>query len=203
MRWHEIGFVLATGFVHLLASHVLDRQGIFIVLALVAWLSYAVAQARRDRRALVRWGFSRRGLRQTGIAAAVVGVVATGAMAWIAAQHGRLEFNAHLLPLLALYPIWGIVQQFLVLALVAGNLHRARGWLGAHAFVVPCSAVLFGLVHVPDWRLVAATMGLGLCFTPIYLRWRNLIPLGVAHGWLGALCYFWVLGRDPWVEAFG
>ena len=51
--------------------------------------------------------------------------------------------------------------------------------------------------------LVLATALLGLVFTPIYLRWRNLWPLGLYHGWLGALCYFWVIGRDPLLEILG
>ena len=64
-------------------------------------------------------------------------------------------------------------------------------------------AVLFSLVHVPDPQLMVATFVLGLAFTPIYLRWRNLWPLGVLHGWLGAFCYVWVLDRNPWQEVFG
>jgi len=38
---------------------------------------------------------------------------------------------------------------------------------------------------------------------PLYFRYRNLWPLGVLHGWLGAFFYLWVLGRDMWVENFG
>ena len=60
-----------------------------------------------------------------------------------------------------------------------------------------------GVAHVPEWPLVAATFGLGLCLVPIYLRYRNLWALGVAHGWLGTFFYLWILGRDPWLEAFG
>jgi hypothetical protein len=37
----------------------------------------------------------------------------------------------------------------------------------------------------------------------IFLRWRNVWPLGICHGWLGVLFYFWVLGRDPWLEILG
>jgi hypothetical protein len=58
-------------------------------------------------------------------------------------------------------------------------------------------------VHLPDFRLATATFVLGLALTPIYLKWRNLWPLGIYHGLLGVLFYFWVLERDPWIEVFG
>lgn len=65
------------------------------------------------------------------------------------------------------------------------------------------AALLFGAVHLPDLRLAAATCLLGAVFTLIYLRWRNLWPLGLYHGWLGVFFYYWVLRRDPWAEMFG
>ncbi len=65
------------------------------------------------------------------------------------------------------------------------------------------ASVLFGAVHLPELRLVAATSLLGLVFTLIYLRWHNLWPLGVYHGWLGVFFCYWVLVRDPWRETLG
>ena len=51
-------------------------------------------------------------------------------------------------------------------------------------------------------KLVAATGLLGAVFALIYMRWRNLWPLGLYHGWLGVFYYYWILGRDPWAETF-
>jgi hypothetical protein len=108
-----------------------------------------------------------------------------------------------MLPLLLLYPIWGLIQQFLIQALVVGNLSRSSGALASGWVVTAISAVLFGMVHLPEMRLTIATLLLGLAFTPIYLKWRNLWPLGIYHGWLGVFFYFWILRRDPWLEVFG
>ena len=44
---------------------------------------------------------------------------------------------------------------------------------------------------------------MGGAFAPLYLRDRTVLPLGVAHGALGALFYVWVLDRDPYAEIFG
>jgi hypothetical protein len=40
-------------------------------------------------------------------------------------------------------------------------------------------------------------------WTALFLRTPNLIPLALAHGWLGALAYYMVLGRDVWAELTG
>jgi hypothetical protein len=105
--------------------------------------------------------------------------------------------DAHLVPLLAVYPLWGWVQQLLVLGIAVGNLER----FGVPPrLLVLVGGVGFAAVHVPDWPLCGATLLLGLLCCALFLRWRNLWPLGVLHGWLGALFYRWVLARDPWAD---
>ena len=50
---------------------------------------------------------------------------------------------------------------------------------------------------------MAATFLLGLAFAPLYLRYRNVWPLGLYHGWLGTLLYYQVLGEDPFLRVMG
>jgi hypothetical protein len=197
-RW-EVAAVVLTGCAHLFFEEVLHAKAPFIFLAAAAWISYVVFRLRQDPALLRAWGFRLDGLGAAFAAPTLFSAAAAGSIAAVAAARGTLEANPHLLPILLLYPLWGITQQFLVQALVARNLEPAvpRGLL------VPIVASLFAIVHAPDAVLMAATFILGLFFTPMYLRWRNLIPLGLYHGILGALVYFWVLGRDPWREVFG
>jgi hypothetical protein len=56
---------------------------------------------------------------------------------------------------------------------------------------------------VTEPLLVPATFGLVLALAPIWLKWRNLWPLGLAHGWIGAVAYIAVLQRDPIRELLG
>ena len=123
-------------------------------------------------------------------------------MAWYGVTNGRVLFEGHMLLLLVLYPVWGILQQFLVQALGVANLFRLFSrygwWVGVSAGVI-----LFSLVHYPDWLLMAATGLLACVFIPLYIRDRNLWPLGLYHGWLGTFFYLWVLGCDPWASVFG
>lgn len=193
----EIAAVVLTGAAHLGAS----RRGasrVFIPLAVAGWGGYLAYRAHTEPGYLGRAGFTRRRLAPAFRDASVGAAAALAAMAGVGWAQGTLRLHRDLLPLMLLYPAWGLVQQGLVQHLVAGNLQRARGWAGHPAFVVPTSAALFGSVHLPNLRLTAATTALGLVYTPLYLRHGNLWPLGLYHGWLGALFYFWVLDRNPW-----
>jgi uncharacterized protein len=68
------------------------------------------------------------------------------------------------------------------------------------SLVLALTALGFAAVHIPDWALCTATGMLGLVIAFLFFRHRNLWPLGIAHGVLGALFYRWVLGRDVWLE---
>jgi len=165
-----------------------------------AWLGYAVTRLVQDPRAAREWGFRRDTLPQATLAAAVI-LAAGGIALWIiGAARGMFALTPHLLACLATYPLWGIAQEWLILAMIVRNLER---WIPSRAPLIATGALLFASLHVPDPLLVVATLLLGLVFVPLYLRWRNVIPLGITHGWLGALAYFWLLGRDPWIEVFG
>lgn len=100
------------------------------------------------------------------------------------------------------YPIWGMFQQLLVQGVFVRTVIESAGGLRPKVIATIVAAVLFGAVHLPELRLAMATLVLGLVFTLIYVRWRNLWPLGLYHGWLGVFYYYWVLGRNPWREIF-
>ena len=199
----ETASVIVTGILHLIFVGVLNAKAVFIAFALIAWSGYIAMRVRKDRRLLEVWGFRCDNIRITFIISGFATAIGILAMAVIGLTQKSLSFHWHMLPLLLLYPIWGVIQQFLVQALVAGNLSRSSGMIGSASFVTIVSAALFALVHMPDLKLAIGTFCLGLAFTPIYLRWRNLWPLGIYHGWLGVFAYFWVLHRDPWLEVFG
>jgi hypothetical protein len=95
---------------------------------------------------------------------------------------------------LALYPVWGTAQQFALQNLVARNL---RGMLPDGLPVALVSAALFGAAHYPRLELTLLTFLAGFFFTWIYRRLPNLWAVGIAHGLLGALAFYIVLGEDP------
>ena len=47
------------------------------------------------------------------------------------------------------------------------------------------------------------TFLLALFYGMVYLKTRNVWVMGILHGWLGALFFYTVVGRDPFAEVFG
>jgi hypothetical protein len=175
----------------------------FIVGACLFWTAFVVVRVRQNRAVLRVWGFRGDNLWRAARLPAVLCALGVLAFAAFGAVQGTLRLPAHAALQLLAYPIWGVIQQFLMLGVVVGNLERIRGLRHRKTLIVLLGAVLFGLVHVYDRRLVPVTFLLELLIIPLYLRDRNLWPLGVLHGWLGVFLYLWVLNRDLWLEYFG
>jgi hypothetical protein len=168
----------------------------FIAGACLFWIVFVVARARQDENALRGWGLRADNLAATAAVSVAIFVVAASAFAVYASRHGPLQLPGHLLWVFILYPVWGLIQQFLMLSVVVGNLERVRVLNPRRGLIVLLGAGLFGLAHAYDLRLALGTFLFELVLVPLYLKYRNLWPLGVLHGWVGALFYLWILGRD-------
>lgn len=196
----EIILVILTGIMKILAVEWLDIKGPYIIAAILFWLVYIFMKARNNPGYFKNLGFKKEGLRQSskfGLAFMIISLITMGSFAY---YQDSLVFNWHFLPLMALYPIWGLIQQMLVQGIVVKNLDESGGIFSKKWIILPLSATLFAIVHLPYPLLTGATFVLGFIFTLFYLKWRNLWPLGLLHGWLGVFLYFWVLNRDPWLE---
>ena len=201
VHWFELWAVVGTGVLHLLFKQ-FGAKGVFILLASVFWIGYIAWQVRRDRAKWGSWGFRTDNLWGAFKWPTRLFVLASVGMAWYGVRTGQVLWQGHMVFLLLLYPLWGVLQQFLVQALGVNNLMQLFPRYGL-LLAMPVGVVLFAVVHFPNWRLMLATGLLACVFIPLYIRDRNLWPLGLYHGWLGTFFYLWVLGRDPWVSAFG
>jgi hypothetical protein len=200
-RWGEVAAVAATGLLHL-ACKPLDLQGVYIVAAITCWFGFVILTARRRPAVLREWGFRHDNLWPAFRASAAVFLPLMLLMVVIAWTRGTLVLSSSLLIMLLLYPAWGLVQQFLVQALLVTNLDK--GPLRDHRFVlIAVGGALFSVVHLGNAVLVLATALVGAAFVILYVRYRNLWPLGLFHGWLATLFYLWFLQRDKWAEIFG
>jgi hypothetical protein len=199
--WTALSGAAATAGLHL----IMQAQGpspLLIVGACLFWSCFVFFRTWQDRAALRRWGFRADNLHQAAVFPALIFVVTAIGFAWYAHRQGTLGFSAHLLLILLIYPAWGLVQEFLVLAVVVGNLELMPSLRRRRGLLVLLVAAVFGLIHGLDLRVVSGSFFLELTCIPLYFKYRNLWPLGVLHGWLGALFYFWIEGRDMWVENF-
>jgi len=200
-KWLEFLAVVTTGLLHLVFKS-LGAKGLFIALASVSWIGYIVCRVRQDSSLWVKWGFQTKNLSSSFLLPTGIFVIGVSLMAWYGLANGRVLWQGHILLLLLLYPLWGILQQFLVQTLGVANLMAlfpTQGWMVA----MPVGIVLFAVIHFPNGLLMLATGLMAALFIPCYLRDRNLWPLGLYHGWLGTFFYLWVLGKDPWIAVFG
>jgi hypothetical protein len=197
--WGEIAAVVVTGATFLVFENVLHVKLPFLIPCVLLWTAYIALRLRSEPGLAARWGLSASAVKPA--LPACLAFFAAGALGLLAY---RLAAGWRPLPpsaplLFAAYPVWAFLQQFVIQALVAGNLER----LGAPRWVlVPVAALLFGAAHLPDLPLAALCAGAGLVWTPLFLRTRSLYPLALSHAWLGALAYSWLLERDPWRELF-
>jgi hypothetical protein len=182
------------------ATRNVGATGFFIAGAVLFWALYVYMRSRSDPRAIHNWGFRTDNLGEAAAATLLVFLVIVGIFLIVGAINRTLSFPTHLLAQLVIYPAWGIIQQFLALAIVVGNLERTTVFQGRKPVLVVATALLFSVVHFYDVRLAAGVFVLELIVVPLYFRYRNLWPLGILHGWCGALYYLWVLNQDLWNE---
>ena len=79
-----------------------------------------------------------------------------------------------------------VIQQYFLQAFVLRRLRQAL--LPAPA-AVAAAAVLFGLVHAPNWVLVGLTAAAGVVWCVLFLRCANILTLSLSHGLLALLVY--------------
>ena len=202
-RAYEVIAVLLTCLGKFIFMDWLDLRLIFVSVAVLAWVGYIFISHRRDPGRLKHWGFRSDNFRQ--VLRMVLPFVGLALLLFsvIGAVRETINLSWHILPILITYPIWGTIQQFLLVGLVAGNLDETVGTQWPRPVIIVVCALLFSAVHYPNIWLMLGTLLLALYYGYVYLRERNLYVLGMLHGWLGALFYFMVVGRDPFQEIFG
>jgi membrane protease YdiL (CAAX protease family) len=175
----------------------------FVVVAIISWVSYIIYRKRTQPGIIRYWGFRMDNFRTVLKKILPFGILAVITFFGVGFYKGTLNINWHIIPILILYPIWGTIQQFLLIALTAGNLQDINGQKLNKGFIILLSAILFGAIHYPFIWLMLATFALAIFYGWIYLGERNIYVLGVFHGWLGSIFYYTVLERDPFLEMFG
>lgn len=183
---------------------VADAPGsVFIVGACLFWAAFVIVRATQDRAIFRHWGFRGDNLVAAMPSAVLVFVVGAAGLGAVAVYQGTFRFPVHTLPMFTIYAIWGLIQQFLMLGVLFNNLECFPALRQRRMLLALLIALIFALVHAGKRDLMIATFLLELALVPLYLRHRNLWPLGILHGWLGGLFYLWIENRDLWVERFG
>ncbi len=100
--------------------------------------------------------------------------------------------NWHIIPALAFYLPWALLQQTLFQFYLLGRLLILLPvWLA-----ITLTGIAYALLHLPDLGITAAVIAAGIFWTFLYYRYRCLIPLAFSHACLGAAFHYWIYGLD-------
>jgi membrane protease YdiL (CAAX protease family) len=207
----ELGIIgtLAAGYVLVFAGR---PRWLDLVLAAVAVALIAVGR-RRSRRIWNAVGPALTRTRRlafdlptlalfTAVALLAFAVIATVAGAADDGWSGALARlgNWHLLPALALYLPWALLQQYVFQFYLLGRLLR----LMPSAVAVSVMAGAFAAVHYPRWPVMICTLAAGAVWCNFYRQQRELLPIAVSHALLGSTLHYWVFDHDllrTWIPA--
>jgi hypothetical protein len=151
-------------------------QAVFIGLT----AALAAAWSLSEPRFWPDWGLDPRSIRRgwwiVPIAVAIAGLILLAAGRWHTLQPPADKPSVYSKVLL--YPIWALIQQFLVQSFFFLRLERLlRG--GRRAVIA--TALLFSSAHIPNPVLVPVTLAGGLILSELFRRYRTLYPLAVAQ----------------------
>lgn len=148
-----------------------------------SWIISTTLLARNDRDEL---GLGLSGWhRSLWVVAIAIALAATDLLIslWYSALHplyGPVPVGRHMWG----YVIWAFMQQFVLQDFFLLRLIRI---LPTRTSAVIVAAALFATAHLPNPLLTVVTMLWGLAACALFLKYRNLYVLGLAHGILG-LC---------------
>jgi len=202
-RKYEIIAVLATAAGKFIFMDFLQWKLVFIIISTLGWAYYVYIRNRKEPGILAHWGFRLDNVNKVLRMVLPFGILAVITFFVTGYFLGTINLNWHIIPILIFYPIWGVIQQFLVIGLMAGNLQDLQNQKLSKPAIITLTALLFGLVHYPYYWLMIGTFVLALFYGFVYLRERNVYVMGLFHGWLGGLFFYTVVNRDPFAEVFG
>ncbi|WP_430467495.1 CPBP family intramembrane glutamic endopeptidase [Winogradskyella ouciana] len=202
VRLLEILGVVLTGIGKFVFMDYLNWRLPYVAVAILAWSFYVYYRYSKDKNVLTDWGFrwdNFKTVLRLMLPFALISILSFFVIGYV---QGTINLTWHIIPLLITYPIWGSIQQFLTIGLLAGNLMDFRKVKLNKNFIILVTAVFFSIVHYPSVWLMLGTFVLALVYGYIYLKGKNIYVLGLFHGWLGALFYYTVVNQDPFADVF-
>ena len=152
------------------------------------WLAFAwvVATTWARRETWTGLGLGRKGFLQSLWIVGIALLLSTFAifLAWRMHSLHRLPGPTPILLHGWRYIVWSIMQQFLLQSYFLLRLSRL---LPGKMAPILAAAAIFSLAHLPNPILTPITLVWGVIACVLFLRYRNIYTLGIAHGIMG-LC---------------
>lgn len=199
-KWFEIMAVVLTGALKYILMDWLELRVFYIVSVCLFWFLYIRKRYLSDPQILRNWGFRKAGFKSSILFILPFAIVIFIVIITYGFWQNSAVVNWHLIPVLLLYPAWGTLQQFMMIALIAGNLKTISSVELSDQQIIFFISILFSVAHYPDVPLMGFTFFMELLFLVAYFKYRNLWSPGLFHGLIGTLLLFFVMGRDVWSE---
>ncbi len=199
-RRTEIILVSLTGLLKFVFMDWLNFRFFYISSASIFWIIHVYRKHKKYPGILKTWGFKGSNTKQAFFALLPFGALASLAIVLYGLYSHASFFNWRVLPILFLYPLWGLVQQFMIAGLIGGNMRALKDIKAKDFQIILMTALIFALVHYPSLPLMAYVFIMELIFLKVYFKWPNLWVLGFYHGIVSTLFIYFVLGRDLWIE---
>lgn len=201
-RHPELLALLASAILKFTLMDWLGMRVFYIFGICLIWFLYVYFRHKNDNNVHKEWGFQKEHFNQAFLR--LMPLIVTGIVLslLIGKVNGNVTTTWHILPIILLYPVWGLFQQYLMLGLIARKMMNSRRIRFNPATVVVLTSILFSLVHSPDLLLMVITFVMEIVFVIVYMKWRNLWAIGLAHGWIATFLLYYVFGRDLWSELF-
>ena len=188
----EIFATLAGGIGYVIFHKKLAANAWFIITLLVALLFYAFWESKFGDRDLRYFGIRKDNLKEaTKWNIIVLGPVLFGLS--IYAIINGINHPLHFFYAVLLYPIWGIIQQFIF----QGIFLNACKKVGLGYFSIVLAAFAYAIVHYPSIFMMKITALGGILFSALFYFRPNIVPIGIFHGVFGAFLYYVLRNKDP------
>ena len=149
IRLLEIFAVLTTGLGKFIFVDIFDYKFWYVTLAFLFWIGYVIIRYKNDKHVLSKWGFRKEGFIPGLKLILPVAVIVILLFLFYGIYKNQLIINWHFLPILVLYPLWGTIQQFLIVGLISGNLKELNSL--SPAIIVIVTSIVFSIVHYPSY----------------------------------------------------
>ncbi len=198
----ELFAVLITAVLKFLVMDWLNQRTVFIAAICTFWLIYILIRISSDKNILKYWGFKKQHFKESALfLVPSVGLCLLGSSLYGYLWNNQ-TYSLYMLPVFILYPLWGTIQQFLMLGIISKGLRNLLPKKSNKYIVTFIVSFIFSLIHYPSLFLMGAAFFMEVLFISVYFKWRNLWSIGIAHGWMALFLIHFILKRDLWAELF-
>jgi uncharacterized protein len=198
----ELTALLTTAVGRFIVKDNLEYKLIFMITAGICWFSYFLYTYRTDKLRFKNWGLSFHHFNMTFRELLPFLIVFIMLSVGLGYYLETSILSRSIIPALIVYPVWGILQQTMVLGLFTFNVKQIFPDITDRTLIV-LTALTFSLIHYPSKLLMPGTFIMALVYTFLYLRGRNLLVFGIFHGWMGAFFYYCIYQWNSFMAGIG